>query len=121
MLKITAGGRSLLLTADIEKAAERALLTDGRVAGEVMLVPHHGSRTSSAPAFIDKVSPRLAVVTSGYRNSFGLPKADIIQRYRDRGIRVLNTADTGALTLHFSPSSGLRITAHREQTRRYWD
>ena len=121
VLKITAGGRSLLLTADIEKAAERALLTDGRVASEVMLVPHHGSRTSSAPAFIDQVSPRLAVVTSGYRNSFGLPKADIIQRYRDRGIRVLNTADTGALTLHFSPSSGLRITAHRDQTRRYWD
>lgn len=121
VLKITAGGRSLLLTADIEKAAERKLLNDGRVASEVMLVPHHGSRTSSAPAFIDKVSPRFAVVTSGYRNSFGFPKEDIIQRYRDRGIRVLNTADTGALTLHFSPSSGLHTTAHRDRTRRYWD
>lgn len=121
VLKITGGGRSLLLTADIEKAAERALLNDGRIAAEVMLVPHHGSRTSSMPAFIDRVSPRLAVVTSGYRNSFGFPKPDIIRRYRDRGIRVLNTANTGALTLHFSASSGLRATAHRELTRRYWD
>lgn len=121
VLKITGGGRSLLLTADIEKAAERALLNDARVASEVMLVPHHGSRTSSAPAFINRVSPRLAVVTSGYRNSFGFPKPDIIRRYRERGIRVLNTADTGALTLHFSASFGLRITAHRDQTRRYWD
>lgn len=121
VLKITGGGRSLLLTADIEKAAERALLNDGRVASEVMLVPHHGSRTSSLPAFIDRVSPRLAIVTSGYRNSFGFPKPDIIQRYRNRGIRVLNTANTGALTLHFTASSAPRITAHREQTRRYWD
>lgn len=121
VLKITGGGRSLLLTADIEKAAERKLLNDGRVAAEVMLVPHHGSRTSSLPAFIDQVSPRLAIVTSGYRNSFGFPKSDIIQRYRKRGIRVLNTANTGALTLHFTASSGLQITAHRDQTRRYWD
>ncbi len=121
VLKVSSGARSLLLTADIEKASERALLGDERIASEVMLVPHHGSRTSSDPAFIDQVAPRLAVVTAGYRNSFGFPKADVIGRYHERGIRVLNTAQAGALSLHFSPSAEVRIVAHREQARHYWN
>ena len=121
VLKISGGGHSLLLTADVERAAERALARDARVASEVVLVPHHGSRTSSTPAFLDKVAPRLAVVTSGYRNAFGLPKAEVLRRYYQRGIRVFNTADTGALRVSFAPSTAPQVTAHRRQTRHYWD
>ena len=121
VLRISGGGHSLLLTADVERAAERALTRDARIASEVVLVPHHGSRTSSSPAFLDKVAPRLAVVTSGYRNRFGLPRADVLRRYHRRGVRVWNTADTGALRLYFTPAAPPRITAHRRQTRRYWN
>ncbi len=121
VLRISGGGHSLLLTADVERAAERALTRDARIASEVVLVPHHGSRTSSSPAFLDKVAPRLAVVTSGYRNKFGLPRADVLRRYRRRGVRVLNTADTGALGLYFTPAAPPRISAYRRQARRYWN
>ena len=121
VLRISGGGHSLLLTADVERAAERALTRAARIASEVVLVPHHGSRTSSSPAFLDKVAPRLAVVTSGYRNRFGLPRADVLRRYHRRGVRVINTADTGALRLYFTPEAPPRITAHRRQTRRYWN
>jgi competence protein ComEC len=78
-----AQGRRLLVTGDIEAAQEMRLVRDERaaLASEVLLVPHHGSRTSSTPAFVDAVAPRVALVQAGYRNRFGHPVPEVLQRY----------------------------------------
>jgi len=120
VLRISNRKHSLLLTADIEKEAERVLLAYPPAASDVMLIPHHGSRTSSTPELIDAVSPTLAVVTSGYRNRFSLPKADVIARYYARGIQVLDTSRSGALTVDFPPDAPLELQAYRTHNRPYW-
>ncbi len=122
VLKVTAGEHSLLLTADVEKRAERALLARGRerLAASVALVPHHGSLTSSTAAFVSAVEPDVAVVTSGYRNRFGLPQEKVVQRYLDACARVFNTAETGALLMRFAPGREVKPYLHRRDARRYW-
>ena len=66
-----------------------------------MLVPHHGSKSSSSLAFIRAVAPKLAIVTSGYRNRFHHPHEEVITRYTGQGVRVVDTVDAGAMTLYF--------------------
>ena len=120
VLRISNQRHSLLLSADIEKQAERILLEHPSLSSDVMLVPHHGSRTSSTVEFINAVSPAIAVVTSGYRNRFALPKADVISRYYERGIQVLDTSRTGALIFDFRPHENFDIQAYRRHDRHYW-
>jgi competence protein ComEC len=93
------GGRSLLLTGDIEAAQEAALVqrsAQTALAADVLLVPHHGSRTSSTTAFIEAVQPRVAVVQAAYRSRFGHPAPDVVQRYQARGIEVVRSDRCGA-------------------------
>lgn len=120
VLRITAHGRSVLLTGDIEARDEQALLDAAApLAAELLLAPHHGSRTSSTPAFLDAVGPRLAVFTVGYRNRFGHPRPDVTARYAARGIGMLRTDETGALTVRVT-AEGMTVSAYREEARRYW-
>jgi hypothetical protein len=91
VLRVTAAGHAMLLTADIEMPQEGALIERQKdaIAADVMLVPHHGSRTSSTAAFLDAVHPQLAIVQAGYLNRFGHPRPDVLARYAARGIPVL--------------------------------
>ena len=123
VLKISAGEHSLLLTGDIEQGAEISLLKRhrARLKSSLMLVPHHGSLTSSTPEFVAAVQPRIAVVTSGYRNRFKLPKREILQRYFAACVKVFNTADTGTLRLRFVPGEAQDPPyLHRRAAPRYW-
>ncbi|PWB58861.1 MAG: competence protein ComEC, partial [Nitrosomonadales bacterium] len=86
---------------------------------DVMVVPHHGSLTSSTDAFIDAVRPATAIFTVGYRNRFGHPKDEVVERYRARGIKIYRSDESGALDLHFG-SGGLSLQEHRQLRRRYW-
>jgi competence protein ComEC len=90
-LRITAGRNSVLLAADIEKESERRLLHAhaDKLPASVLVVPHHGSLTSSSPAFVSAVHPRYAIFTVGYRNRFGHPKAAVLGRYRGEGSMLL--------------------------------
>src|SRR5262249_14947192 len=83
VLRIAAPGGRVLLAGDIERSAERQLLrrTPDRLPAEALLVPHHGSATSSSQEFVEKVAPRYAVFTVGYRNRFGHPREDVAERY----------------------------------------
>jgi competence protein ComEC len=120
VLRITAHGRSVLLTGDIEARDEQALLAAGApLAADLLLVPHHGSRTSSTPGFIDAVAPRIAVFTVGYRNRFGHPRPDVAARYADRGVQLLRTDRTGALAVTLD-ERGIGLAAYRETAPRYW-
>ena len=120
VLRVRTVRSSLLLTGDIE-ASEEASLVKRLGSGlntDVMLVPHHGSRTSSTADWLDAVQPRWAWVQAGYRNRFGHPAPDVLARYRERGITVLETARCGAI--QWSSQQPEQMLCEREKRRRYW-
>lgn len=114
-----AQGHSALLTGDIERDQERALLRRGAaLQADFLLVPHHGSATSSSEEFLRAVRPSLAVVQSGYRNRFGHPAERVMARYAALNIAWATTPECGAVS--WSSSRPDRWTCQREVDRRYW-
>lgn len=115
------GGR-LLLSGDIGAEREPAVAAaTGNGPPLVLLVPHHGSRTSSSEAFLDALDLQLAIVSAGWRNRFGHPHLQTVARYAERGIALENTAVAGALTLDFPATAPPRLAAReRERQRRHW-
>jgi competence protein ComEC len=85
----------------------------------VLVVPHHGSKTSSTPAFVTAVHPRYAVFTVGYRNRFGHPKAEIVERYRAMGSTLLRSDRDGAIILTMDTAT-LHAESYRKTHHRYW-
>ncbi|WP_084153922.1 DNA internalization-related competence protein ComEC/Rec2 [Simplicispira psychrophila] len=120
VLRIASGrGAVALLVGDIEKAQEQALLDrQAALAADVLLVPHHGSKTSSSGAFLDAVQPRAALVQAAYRSRFGHPAAQVMQRYRERGIAVWDSAHCGAAT--WQSAQPAQVRCERAQQQRYW-
>ncbi|MET0311275.1 MAG: DNA internalization-related competence protein ComEC/Rec2 [Burkholderiaceae bacterium] len=118
VLKVTAAGASALLAGDVEAPQEKALVARGGLASDVLLVPHHGSKTSSTPEFLDAVAPRLALVQAGYRNRFGHPAEAVVRRYGERGIVLASSASCGAMA--WSSAQPGRVRCHRDEARRYW-
>ena len=110
----------VLITGDIEKNAEDALLGRELPQIHVISVPHHGSRTSSSPGFINHVRPQLAIVSAGFNNRFNHPEAAVLRRYEKRHVRVLNTAEEGAVTLWLGENGIERIERTRIDARRFW-
>src|SRR6266705_1414643 len=121
VLRIEAPAGRVLLTGDIERAAERELLqrVPALLPAEALLVPHHGSGSSSMPEFVKQVAPRHAVFAVGHRNRFGHPREDVLERYREAGSELLRTDTSGAIQLRFAPGN-LRVDAERVRARRYW-
>jgi competence protein ComEC len=119
-LRISAGGHAMLLAADIEAAQEAQLLQGdaGQLRADVLLAPHHGSGTSSTPAFLQAVHPALGVFQVGYRNRYRHPKAEVYQRYSEMGIGRLRTDESGAVSLHFGAQVDAR--SYRTEHARYW-
>lgn len=101
VIRIDAGGESLLLTGDIEKEAEHHLLSTSPELLDVdgVVVPHHGSNTSSTAEWIDAVSPAWAAFPVGYKNRYRFPKQKVVERYRRGGVRLFETAHTGSLQI----------------------
>jgi competence protein ComEC len=124
VLRISNATQSVLLVGDIEQAQEARLVEEQKTSksmvlkSTVLLVPHHGSKTSSSAEFLDAVQPQLAVVQAGYRNRFGHPAASVMARYSERSIKVMDTAHCGAMTWSSTaPSEG---QCQRETAKRYW-
>ncbi|WP_440108171.1 DNA internalization-related competence protein ComEC/Rec2 [Acidovorax sp. BL-A-41-H1] len=123
VLRIAAdGGRgsTALLVGDIEAPQEAALLARNapRLRADWLLVPHHGSKTSSSAGFLDTVQPRTALVQAGYRNRFGHPAPEVAARYRERGIALVESPVCGAATWR-SAEPALQA-CERDRARRYW-
>ena len=119
VLRVQGRWRSVLLTGDIEAAQEAALLQragSAALASTVLLVPHHGSRTSSTPAFIAAVAPATAVVQAAYRSRYGHPAPEVVRRYANLGIEVVRSDHCGAWTLQPDGDSDCQ----RQAMRRYW-
>ncbi|HWP12183.1 MAG TPA: MBL fold metallo-hydrolase, partial [Ramlibacter sp.] len=140
VLRVSNGVRTALLAGDIEQAQEARLVenfgralgtvavaggvstsstrTDSLLRADVLLVPHHGSKTSSSEVFLDAVAPSLALVQAGYRNRFGHPAQAVLERYRFRGIPVTDSPHCGAA--YWRSTHALQVTCQRELARRYW-
>jgi len=112
-----AAGRSVLLTGDIEAPQEAALVArlGEQLRSTLLLVPHHGSRTSSSAGFLDAVHPQVAMVQAGYRSRFGHPAPEVLARYQSRGIMLVRSDRCGAWTWG---DDAFRCA--RETRRRYW-
>ncbi|MGI9293000.1 MAG: DNA internalization-related competence protein ComEC/Rec2 [Pseudomonadales bacterium] len=114
-----------LITGDIEAAVEHSLLQRYArdLRADILIVPHHGSKTSSTAKFIAAVQPRYAVVSSGYLNRFGHPHEDVVKRYEEEGVQLLNTALTGSISFILPATRGQHVAApqaYREQAHKYW-
>lgn len=118
VLLVEAQGERLLLTGDIDAAAESALLATGMdVQAHWLLVAHHGSRSSSTAAFLDAVQADAALISRGRHNTFGHPHPQVLELLRAAGSVIHDTAEEGALRLQlgaFAPAAGLRAE------RRFW-
>jgi competence protein ComEC len=112
---------TLLLTGDATSQIEPAILEAIDVAGQPMVlsVPHHGSKTASSANFLDALSPRLGLVSAGYRNAFRHPHPDVVARYAERSIALLTTADSGYLYIRFGPG-GLQTRRGRSLPAGWW-
>jgi competence protein ComEC len=121
VLKVTAPGGSVLIPADIERRSEELLLAAGAaLSADVVVAGHHGSKTSSTSPFVAAIRPQAVVFAVGYRNRFGHPHPDVVERYREQGSALYRTDSDGAVTIVIPPEGGTRIERYREQYRRYW-
>ncbi len=119
-MRIDGAGGSALLLADSEAAAEEELLSQ-YVAADVVLVPHHGSRTSSDPRLVRNIRARLAIISAGFGNHWNLPDPGVVSRWRAANATVLNTAEVGAVTVDFSATpAGIEVRTERQAFRRWW-
>lgn len=124
VMKVTSQYGSILLTGDIEKQAELRLLNDAQIrpklTSDVMVVPHHGSKTSSRLSFIQAVSPSAAIFTMGYLNRYHHPKTEVVERYLQENIAVYRSDYHGGITLHFDQDAHIGVSSTRLAKRRYW-
>jgi competence protein ComEC len=121
VLRISAAGKHVLLTGDAEARSERAMLARDvhALRADILVAPHHGSTTSSTPAFVAAVRPETVIFTVGYRNRFGHPRADVVQRYVDLGSRILRSDRHGAILFEIGAGDA-RIALQRSLYQRYW-
>jgi len=122
VLRVESAHGVVLLPADIERRAEQNLVdtVKSRLAADVLVAPHHGSKTSSSERFVSAVGAKLVVFPVGYANRYGHPHPTVAERYRETGAVQMRTDQTGAVIVKFGPH-GMDVSAWRNSRRRYWN
>jgi len=122
VLRIQSAGaqhRVALLVGDIERPQEMRLVAmQAAIKADLLLVPHHGSKSSSSDAFLDAVLPHEAWVQAGYRNRYGHPAPEVLQRYQGRGIAVHDSPHCGAMV--WRSDAAERVYCARTEQMHYW-
>jgi competence protein ComEC len=123
VLEVRIASRIVVLTGDIESPVESLLARNGDLSqADIVLIPHHGSRTSSSDVFVSTIRPKVAIVSAGFDNRWGFPKKDIVSAWANAGAEVLNTATSGAISYRICQRDGMRrLGLHRQQARKYWN
>ena len=125
VLSIVTPNVRILLPGDIEKSAENELLgrlDPSQLRADILVAPHHGSRTSSGSVFLDAVRPRHVVFSVGFRNRFGFPHPDVMARYSARGVALHDTMRDGAITFTLTPDERLGPPVRfRFESKRFWN
>jgi competence protein ComEC len=120
VLSVRQGSRGILLSGDISAVVERRLVEEGLRPHEVLLVPHHGSKTSSSEHLIAAVRPEVAVATAALGNRFGFPRASIRSRYQDAGAAFWSTGECGALRILLLPDGSREARSARRERPGVW-
>ena len=122
VLKIQSEQGVVLLTSDIEAAAESWLVATygNKLKADVLIAPHHGSKTSSTLKFLQAVQPEYILIPAGYRNQFGHPHQEVLHRYQQINAQWKNTADSGAITLSVQDGSWA-VQSLRDTDGKYWN
>ncbi len=120
VIRVETAGGSVLLAADIERLSEMNLAERHMpLKADVLVAPHHGSKSSSTPGFLAAVSPRLIVIPVGHRNRYGHPHPEVLARYRALGVDIARTDREGAVEVKLEPA-GMSVARWVEVDRRYW-
>ena len=145
VLMVDTGSTRIMLTGDIDATVEKQLIKryGEKLRSDILIAPHHGSRTSSSQAFIEQVSPSQVVISSGYNNRFHHPNAKVVERYNGIGAKLINTAEDGAIVYYLKANTvtdveiGVDVSnpidsgstanvnlitpnTYRQKNRRYW-
>jgi competence protein ComEC len=121
VLQIQSKQGSVLLTGDIEASTESWLVDAyNNLQSNVLIAPHHGSKTSSTTKFLQAVQPKYVLIPAGYRNQFGHPHKDVLSRYQTINAKWLNTADSGAISVTVK-NNGITVTSLRDTASHYWN
>lgn len=124
VLRVSAAAGQLLITSDIEIDVERGLIKTyaDKLQSQVLVVPHHGSKTSSSQAFVDAVKPAIALLPVGYRNRYHHPRAEVVERYRQAGASIHHSGHVGAVKVLFESEKGVLVENEtRNSHRKYWN
>ncbi|AQS36810.1 DNA internalization-related competence protein ComEC/Rec2 [Shewanella psychrophila] len=120
VLRVSDVKHQLMLSGDVEKEGEVLLLDSQKtLSSEVLVVPHHGSRTSSTSAFINSVSPKLVLIPAGFNNRYGFPKKEVVERYLSKGAQVLVTGSEGQISVLFRHDER-RVSTYRGDLAPFW-
>jgi len=129
VMKISSGNHEVLLTGDIQRKAERHLLklhnssspAEPLLSSDIILMPHHGSNSSSQKRFIKAVNPKWAIASAGYRSRFKHPDRRVIKRYKKQDVKILNTADSGAIQFRIDRDQPInQPTQYRALNKGFW-
>ena len=122
VLRISNGFKTALLAGDLEAAQELRLVGDpeanAKLKADFLLMPHHGSKTSSTAPFLDAVNPQFALAQAGYRNRFNHPVESVLDRYKQRNIQVIQSPNCGAAT--WRSDRPAEVLCQRDLGKRYW-
>ena len=120
VLKISNQKHSIMLTGDIEKKAELHLIDiwGDQLQSDILISPHHGSKTSSSEQFLTVVKPKWVVISSGYKNRFNHPAKVVVTRYQDHKIKTLNTNCTGQIDIQIG--NNISFILYRAAHKRYY-
>ena len=121
VIELSDGQHKVLLTGDISKKVEKQLLTRyPKLTTDILIVPHHGSNTSSSEHFLTTLSPQLALVSAGYLNRWKMPTQKVVNRYDKLNIPLINTAEVGEITLLFSDKEMIKLQTYHDDYRPFW-
>jgi competence protein ComEC len=124
VLRIAGRGGTALLTGDIERQIETRMLRRGAdaLAADILVAPHHGSKSSSSIDFIDAIAPQQVIFAAGYRNRYGFPMREIVARYGHAGADMHISGHAGALRIQVHPEHGIGpVERYRDSRGKYWN
>ncbi len=120
VLSIKVYDQQFLLTGDIEKSVENKLVKSGISQYDLVVAPHHGSKTSSTPAFVLATQPKHIVFSTGYDNQWQFPRHEVVKRYQEQGSMIWITHKQGAIIARFDSKHRLVLSALRQQKNNFW-
>jgi len=122
VLRVSSLSGSALFTGDIEKVVEDQLVRkyNDKLESDILIVPHHGSNTSSSLSFLEQVKPELSLISVGYKNRYRLPSRQVTARYDDLKSKLIETDKSGAVTIRLLSAEGISVDRYREKAGKYW-